>query len=400
MFAPALTPILCHVTRSVVVKPPTMQTIADHAGVSKMTVSRALKNHRSIPPATCARIQKIAVQLGYRPNPLVSALMAQLRHANAPKTPPVIAFLTAHPDAVYATGHTYNSQIYAGAAERATRLGYKLERFSLMESGMTWHRMRRLLHARGIPGIILPPLPDPIPAFDFDWTHFACAVIGYSYKAHDLHRVTNDQFNTIRTAVRRLGELGYQRIGLAIRHEDDHRVENKWTGGFLSFPSLSSGRKLPIFRWHYEPLGDRSAASEGFDAWEGRIESPPGFASWVKRHRPDAIISLQPLVIREWLTSLDLHVPQDIALVSLNLQPNQSRFSGINQNNALLGAAAVELVVEQIYHNEHGLPPRAKTVTISGDWIDGLTTPSALPATKAHGDSAVYPAAKSSILSE
>jgi LacI family transcriptional regulator len=350
-----------------------MQTIADQAGVSKMTVSRALKNHPSIPPATRARIQHIAHQLGYRPNPLVSALMVQLRHSHAPKSQPVIAFLAAHPDAVYASGHTYNAQIYAGATERATHLGYKLERFSLLEAGMTWPRMRRLLHARGIPGIILPPLPDPIPDFDFDWTDFANAVIGYSYKTHDLHRVANDQFNTIRTAMRHLTELGYRRIGLAIRHEDDHRVENKWTGGFLSFPLPSPGRKLPVFHWHYESAGTRPVTPDNFDAWEGRIESPPGFASWARRYRPDAIITLQPLIVRKWLTPLGLQVPRDIALVSLNLQPNQPRFSGINQNNSLLGAAAVELVVEQIYHNERGVPARAKTVTISGDWIAGLT---------------------------
>lgn len=352
-----------------------MQTVADRAGVSRMTVSRALKNHPSIPPATCRRVQRIAAQLGYRANPLVSALMAQLRNTSTPKVWPVIAFLAAHPDAVYASGHTYNAQLYAGAADRASQLGYKLERFSLIEPGMTWHRMRGLLHARGIPGIILPPLPDPIPAIDFDWTLFACATIGYSYKTHALHRAANDQFNTIRTAVRHLTGLGYERIGLAIRHEDDRRVENKWAGGFLSFhPYLPPRRKLPVFLWHYQPSGPRPAPVDGHEAWEGRVECPPGFSAWIARHRPDAILSLQPLLVREWLASLGLRVPQDVALVSLNLQPNQSRFSGIDQNNALLGGAAVELVVEQIHHNEHGVPARAKTVMIMGDWIAGSTT--------------------------
>ncbi len=354
---------------------PTMQTIADLAGVSRMTVSRALKNHPSIPPGTCQRIQKIASQLGYRPNPLVSALMTQLRNARAPKLKPVIAFLAAHPDAVYASGHTYNAQIHAGAAERAAQLGYKLERFSLIEPGMTWHRMCGMLHARGIPGVVLAPLPDPIPAIDFDWTRFACAVVGYSYRKPELHRAANDQFNTIRTAVHRLTELGYARIGLAIRHEDDRRVDNKWAGGFLSFhPYLPAGRKLPVFLWHYQPSPTRKRSAEGFESWEGRVERPAGFAEWVERHRPDAILALQPIVVRGWLSSLGLRVPRDIALVSLNLQPGQSGFSGIDQNNTLLGAAAVELVVEQIHHNEHGVPARAKTVMISGDWIDGGTT--------------------------
>ncbi|RRJ97374.1 LacI family transcriptional regulator [Opitutaceae bacterium TAV4] len=361
-------------------KQPTMQMIADQAGVSLMTVSRALKNNPRLPLSTRERIQKIATELGYRPNPLVSALMAQIRNARAPKVWPTIAFLTAHPDEVYTHAHTYNAQIHSGAVERAAMLGYKLERFSLAEPGMTGARMRGMLHARGIPGVILPPLPDPIPAIAFDWSQFACATVGYSYTTPALHRAANDQFNTIRMAVRRLTELGYQRIGLAIRHEDDQRVENKWAGGFLSFhPYLPARRRLPVFLWHYTQNRPQTrththAGEEGWEDWEGSGEQPTGFGNWFARHRPDAIISLQPLMIRAWLTSLATRVPDDVALVSLNLQSNQSGFSGIDQNNALLGAAAVELVVEQIHHNEHGVPARAKTVMIMGDWVDGKTT--------------------------
>ncbi|AHF91213.1 LacI family transcriptional regulator [Opitutaceae bacterium TAV5] len=361
-------------------KPPTMQMIADQAGVSLMTVSRALKNNPRLSLATRERIRKIATGLGYRPNPLVSALMAQIRHARAPKVWPTIAFLTAHPDEVYTRAHTYNARIHAGAAERAVMLGYRLERFSLAEPGMTGARMRGMLLARGIPGVILPPLPDPIPDIGFDWSPFACATVGYSYTTPALHRAANDQFNTIRTAVHRLTGLGYERIGLAIRHEDDHRVENKWGGGFLSFhPYLPARRRLPVFLWHYARNQPRACAhtragEEGWEDWEGSGEMPSGFSAWFHRHKPDAIISLQPLMVRTWLKSLGARVPEDVSLVSLNLQHNQSGFSGVDQNNALLGAAAVELVVEQIHHNEHGVPARAKTVMIMGDWVEGATT--------------------------
>ncbi|WP_081721867.1 helix-turn-helix domain-containing protein [Geminisphaera colitermitum] len=71
-------------------KAPTPKTIADRAKVSRMTVSRALRNHPSLPRKTCERIQKIATELGCRANPLVSALMAQLRNGRPPLlgTPP------------------------------------------------------------------------------------------------------------------------------------------------------------------------------------------------------------------------------------------------------------------------------------------------------------------------
>lgn len=352
-----------------------MKMIAEKAGVSLMTVSRALKNNPRHSLATRTRIQEIAAEMGYCPNPMVSVLMTQLRSQRTRKTRPTIAFLSAHPNEVYTTGSTYNAQIYEGAIQRAGQLGYNLQKFSLLQPGMTWERICSMLRARGIGGVILAPLPDPIPFINFDWSQFACATVGYSYKKHNLHRVTNDQFNTIRTAIQRLTQLGYKRIGLAIRHEDDLRVENKWTGGFLSFSyGSSTWRSNPVFLWHYRsPEGTQPSADE-HASWEGHIEQPKGFSRWLNRYRPDAILSLQPVLLRQWLDSLNLRVPQDIAIGSLNLQSGQSSFSGMDQNNSLLGSVAVEFVVEQIHHNEYGIPNRAKTVTITGDWIDRTTT--------------------------
>src|SRR5712672_334593 len=77
--------------------PPTMQQIADAAGVSRMAVSLALRNSPKISAATAERIRRLAEELGYRPNPMVSALMTQLRHSRDMKKPSVLAYVTAFP---------------------------------------------------------------------------------------------------------------------------------------------------------------------------------------------------------------------------------------------------------------------------------------------------------------
>ena len=56
-----------------------MQDIADRVGLSRSAVSLALRNHPSIPEATRERVRQAAAELGYRRNPLVAALMMQLR---------------------------------------------------------------------------------------------------------------------------------------------------------------------------------------------------------------------------------------------------------------------------------------------------------------------------------
>jgi transcriptional regulator with XRE-family HTH domain len=76
---------------------PTMQEVADRAQVSRMTVSRALRNDPKISLATRERVQQIARDMGYRTNALVSALMSNLRQTRAPSDVTTLAFLTSMP---------------------------------------------------------------------------------------------------------------------------------------------------------------------------------------------------------------------------------------------------------------------------------------------------------------
>ena len=76
----------------------TQRDIARAAGLSQATVSLALRRHPGLPAATIARVHAAAAGLGYRPDPLVSALMSQ-RQARKPggTLRAKIAFLTAFP---------------------------------------------------------------------------------------------------------------------------------------------------------------------------------------------------------------------------------------------------------------------------------------------------------------
>jgi LacI family transcriptional regulator len=75
--------------------PATLQTVADAAGVSRATVSRALRNHPAIPETTRVRIRKVAAKLGLCENPVLSEAMRHVRSRRG-LSREVVAFLTSH----------------------------------------------------------------------------------------------------------------------------------------------------------------------------------------------------------------------------------------------------------------------------------------------------------------
>ena len=55
-----------------------LKDIAEKAEVSKNTVSLALRDSPKIKPSTKSKIQKIAMELGYTPNPRVNEAMGAM----------------------------------------------------------------------------------------------------------------------------------------------------------------------------------------------------------------------------------------------------------------------------------------------------------------------------------
>lgn len=75
---------------------PNMTDIAKAAGVSKNTVSLALRGSPKVSAVTRRRIEKAAKSLGYRPNPTVAHLMAELRQNRSQGYQSTLAIINAH----------------------------------------------------------------------------------------------------------------------------------------------------------------------------------------------------------------------------------------------------------------------------------------------------------------
>ncbi len=124
----------------------TMADVARKAGVHQATVSRALRNDRRIPEETRQRIREAAEALNYRPNPLVSALIAERKKGVPSGYGSILAFLTAGrtSDEWRRTSPQY-ALLHDAIARHAYHRGYTLEDFWLTAPGMSPARFRQIL---------------------------------------------------------------------------------------------------------------------------------------------------------------------------------------------------------------------------------------------------------------
>ncbi len=310
-----------------------------------MTVSRALRGDRSIPPATRDRIRAVADRLGYRPNPLVSALMTNLRRTRPDTAPTTLAYITAYaPDSEWA-GYGFTSQMHAGAELRAAELGFKLEEFNLPAAGVSPERLGAILHARGLRGVIVAPLPA-MGSFPMDFSPFSAAALGTSLVEPALHRAQTRHRRNLGTAWSELHRLGFRRVGLILDERQDARAEHVLSSLMLHYHAqVRAAERIPTL---IVPAVEKSVVF-----------------GWLDRHRPDAILSFHHDLA--WWIEPDR--PSRPKLVNLNWQPGDGSDFGIDQQHARQGAAAVDLVVEQLYSNSYGVPELPKTVMLAGRWV-------------------------------
>lgn len=333
-----------------------LRTIAEEVGVSRMTVSLALRNHLSVSEETRKHIQATAVKLGYRADPVVSDLMTRLRSVTRTQHVETIAVITnQHGKLCWRDFPTYKGY-FEGAHARADQFGYSLEEFRLEEDGLTPRRLSQILWTRNIEGVLIFPHVGGPGFFDLklDWPRFFSATIAFSLRHPVVHRCCSHHAWVVMEAYRQLAALGYRRPGLAIEGHQDERSGHHWRAGFLCAQHLSrSTSNIP-------PL---IASDWSFST----------FAAWFKRHRPDAVLGIdEPLV--EWIERCGARVPEDVGYANLDLTPNMGGISGMDQLQREIGAGAIDLVISGLRRYERDLPSHPKTVMVEGVWSEGTTT--------------------------
>lgn len=323
---------------------PSLTEIAASAGVSVMSVSYALRGSNHVSTVTRAKIVRIARQMGYQPDPLLTHLMEHLRERRIRRVQANIGVLLLNND-------DYTHRLLKGIDERSRQLGYSVDKIPVESLVGKPERLTLMLSSRGINGLLLPPCRPPQSlAGLLDWGKFTTVALSYSIIAPHFHRVVPHQFQNSLLVLEKLLECGYQRPAFFVDRSVILRTNRAYIGAMAAF-ARDAGRPLP-------PPYVVDEHARGLDAW-------------IRKHRPDVAILAgddliehftRPRSIRDELGKLDC------ALMDYQ---SDSRFAGIDQHTSLLGATAVDLLVAQLHRGERGIPMAPVVTMVEGTWIPG-----------------------------
>lgn len=332
-----------------------LREIAERAGVSVATVSRALRGRGTVSEAVEARVRKVAKDMGYKALPLLGAVLSQVRRGRGASFVGSLAIVHV-PSAAQPEPVAFQREVVEGARSRAEQMGFVVELFELGGLAMRPQRLGRVLEARGVRGVIVLHDHREGELEGFAWEKFALAQLDYAAGSPALHTVCIDHHHTLGLALRELAARGMQRAGLAIERMKDDRLDGRWSGAFYAQARRAGMAAV-------EPLV--------MDGWEGER-----FGAWLDEVRPDVVLGHRDeismlLRARNAGERRSRRRGEGTAFVSLNKNESRLEVSGLDLVPRIQGAVAVDAVVAQIFRGERGPPGEPRTLMVAGRWVEG-----------------------------
>jgi LacI family transcriptional regulator len=330
-----------------------IRSLAQGLGLSRTTVSDALRGASGVSPQTMQRVQKAAAAAGYKSNPLESAVMSQLRRTRGTQRFGMLAAVDLDESDRPPTARQFHQALIEGARRRAGELGFDLQVFLVGQHGVTVHRLDVILQSRGIKGVLLLPAWHEPDFSKLDWSRFVGVYTDYVIQHPALHSVCADHYRALIGLLGRLQQLGYRRPGLFVQQHSDERLHFRWVGALSGYQ-----------RAHPEIARVPALVFEKFE--------PARFTAWFRRYRPDVVLGHIPEAI-DLMQAAGARVPETHGFVCLNLLPEGRECAGLDLQPRLLGERGIELLIAQLQRNERGIPDYPLVTMVPTRWVDGPT---------------------------
>jgi LacI family transcriptional regulator len=331
---------------------PSINTLARTLGLSRTTISDALRGKGRVSPVTVQRVRQAATAAGYRANPLLATVLGAINRSRKSAVRGALAMIDLYERSHWPHG-PFQRELVGGAKARAAEMGFSIAEFVVGSEVLPWQRLDSILQSRGIHGVIVLPAWFEPDLSALDWSRYAGIYTDHVTAGPELHSVCSDHYGSMLALLTLLTERGYRRPGLLLQRGRDQRLRSRQSAAFCAFHT-AQGRSDAI-----PPL-----ITADYPQFETE------FAPWFRQHRPDVVLS-HFAETRDWMKACAPAVPPGFVL--LNILDKTYPCAALDLQPRILGARAVEMVVGQILRNEFGVPSWPSRTTVQAKWVEGPT---------------------------
>ena len=338
--------------------PLTVRDLARLTGLSKSTVSYALRDSGRIKASTRLRVQTFARSLGYTPN-LVAATLASSK-----KTGPVHALRIAFVTDLASVG--YNTQWFSATRPFLENLGYAAEAFDLHRHHLSPAALRKRLYHEGYSGVIFSEIREErSEIFAEDWSPFCVVTTRRAHHYTPFDQVRTNPFETVATAWRKTREAGYRRVGFLLCRHHPHRM----------LDDFEREGALFVMQQHLE------TGEVAIPPYLGNLSDPDAIRAWQLLHQPDAVVGFN-FFHYTLLEQAGYRMPRDFGFVSLHAQGSSSEtahVAHVDPGEDEIPRISAEYMDELIRHRRMGYPKSPREILAAVTWAPGPTLPSIIP---------------------
>lgn len=333
----------------------TLKDIAKRYGVSIAAVSYAMRNDPRIPPSTRSAIQKLAAEMGYRPDPFLSALVSYRPDVKVKSLMGEIAII--HP-CERNSPHTVLFRRHRDSfGKRMTDHGYVVTDLYLDELKFSSKRLRQILLARNIRGVAIGWGFQRGMLADFPWDEFVVISTERVIIHPSLDRISMNHFRSVQDVMDKIRARGHRRIGLIYHNDAPTVVKKNLIGSYFAEITLGAGKRIPCL-----PAFEYT-----------RNESAERFLKWFRKNRPEALLAHRR-VEHGFFHSAGIRFPVDCGYAVAEIDDAEPGLDSGIYVAETMGQTLADMLVRKVatYANVN-LESKGTMVMVNGVWHDGIT---------------------------
>lgn len=295
----------------------TRKDVAERAGVSPSTVSRALNDHPSIPKSTAERIKKIAKELNYIPSHLARSFYQKKSYRIGIVIPYYVT-----KDKIETVHSEYFSQMLFGCIISASKENYTISVIS--DNGLNEKELARIVLSHTVDGLIFLGTKYKDPRFYYLLEENIPFILVYNYLPDKNSLFIDiDSMSGMREAFQYLDSIGIKKLAYISGNKEYINAIDR-ENAYLTLIEEFKMTNLQIIEGNF-------SKESGFEAASKIANSP----------LPDAVICANDLTaygLIKGLEKFNIKVPEDIKVIGFD-----------NQEIALISSPTITTIDNPFY---------------------------------------------------